>query len=323
MLFKFSLIALKTKSLIFYTKNIFDVDGPAQPTVTLHLTYPDGREKEYKIQEKVNSKIRAATDKGDVQIGESYLRYVDGNYELYFTDGDEVKLSLDMKSALPMWRPDTGHWYFGEKEQDYFAWFVAQPSSNITGSLILDEEETPLQGHGYHDHNWGNIAMNKVINHWYWGRASIGDYKVIAVDIVSSKSTGYTRLPVFMISKNGQILDDDQSKTLISRSDTIKHDDTGKFYDNRLTYVQPSDEQTTYTLEMIRERDISVVNLLDTVPRFKRWVGKAIGANPTYIRTLGEVTLTIDKEGEKEHLRQEGLWEQMFFGKNKDAVIWN
>ena len=312
-----------TAVIVFYTKNIFDVDGPAHPTVTLNLTYPDGKEKKYTVQEKVNTKIRAAKDKGDVAIGDSYLRYVDGGYELHFTDGDEVNLTLDMKSDLPMWRPDTGHWYFGEKAENYFAWIVAQPSSTITGSLILNGKESQLQGHGYHDHNWGNIGMNKVMNHWYWGRATIGDYNVIAVDIVSSKSTGYTRLPVFMISKDGKILDDDQSKTVITRSDTIEHPETGKFYDNHLTYVQSSDDGTTYTIKMKRERDISVVNLLDTTSTFKRWIGKAIGANPTYIRTLGEVTLTVEKDGQTEHLQQEGLWEQMFFGNNKDAVIWN
>ena len=50
---------------------------------------------------------------------------------------------------------------------------------------------------------------------------------------------------------------------------------------------------------------------------------KAIGINPTYIRCIGEVKLTVKENGKKEILKKEGLWEQMFFGGNKDAIIKN
>ncbi|WP_238916469.1 hypothetical protein [Clostridium sp. YIM B02555] len=36
----------------------------------------------------------------------------------------------------------------------------------------------------------------------------------------------------------------------------------------------------------------------------------------SYVRYIGNVKLSIEKNGEKE-----GLWEQMFFGSNKDAII--
>lgn len=308
--------------LIFFTKHRFDVPGPAHPTVHIDITFADGRNIVKMIQEPQGSILNASRDSADVRIDDSYIRYIDGNYQVYFTDGD-IEYKALMESTLPMWRPDTGHWYFGDDKKNFFAWFVAQPAAKITGSLTVGGETTALSGTGYHDHNWGNIAMNEVMNHWYWGRTKVGEYNIIAVDIVSEEDTGFTRLPVFMIARNGVILDDDQSRTIVVRENTEQHPETGKFYDNHLTYIQNSADGTAYTVEMIRHQDIVAVSLLNKLPAYKRWLARLIGANPTYVRSLGEVILTVEKDGEKETLNQEGLWEQMFFGNNKDAYIWN
>lgn len=311
-----------TAVVVFYTKNIFDVPGPARPTATIDIQRPDGTRIKRTIFEQEGTVINSSKEFADVRILDSYLKYVDGHYELYFNDED-IEFDIKMESILPMWRPDTAHWYFGDDKEHFFAWFVAQPSSKISGTLKTSNEEVHLEGTGYHDHNWGNIPMNEVINHWYWGRAKVGEYDVIAVDIISDEKTGFTRLPVFMIAKNGVILDDDQSRTDVIREDTIMHPVTGKFYDNRLKYIQNSEDGTTYTLEMVRQKDIETHSFLDELPFMKKTIAKILGKNPTYIRSLGDVVLTIEKEGVKEIYHQEGLWEQMFFGSNKDAYIWN
>ena len=310
--------------LIFYSKDHFDIKGPARPTAEITITYTDGTQIRRAVYGPKGIVINASTDKADVKVGDCYLRYVEGDYEAYFNDG-VVECTLLMKSTTPMWRPDTGHWYFGDKKEDFFAWFVAQPSSITTSILTIDGASTELNGMGYHDHNWGNISMNKVINHWYWGRAKVGEYDIIACDIISEKKTGYTRLPVFMIAKDGVILEDNQKQTTVIRSDVIEHPISGKFYDNHLGYVQQSNDGTVYKVEMIRQHDIVSVCLLDvdSVTPLQRRLAKMIRMNPTYIRTLGEVILTIEKDGTSQQFKQEGLWEQMFFGKNKDAHIWN
>jgi hypothetical protein len=307
--------------ITFYTKNGFDVPGPAHPKVTMDITYSDGTKVIKTVSEPEGTVINSSKKSADVKIGNCYLRYVDGDYELYFNDGT-VEYSAFMKSTLPMWRPDSGHWYFGENK-NFFAWFVAQPSSNIKATLTIEGQCTELNGTGYHDHNWGNISMDKVINHWYWGRAKVGNYTIIACDIISEENTGFTRLPVFMIAQDGVILDDDQDLTTIVRGETVVHPKTGKFYDNNLKYIQPSKDGTIYTVEMKRKEDIVVHSFLDSLSPVRKILAKLVGANPTYIRSLGEVILTIEKDGKTEVIEQEGLWEQMFFGNNKDAYIWN
>jgi hypothetical protein len=106
---------------------------------------------------------------------------------------------------------------------------------------------------------------------------------------------------------------------IVERGDTIQHEVTGKFMDNHLTFTNSGDDGIVYTVEYKRHEDILAVHLLSNP---KRLIAKLLGANPTYVRVLGDVVITIDdNNGEKTVLESEGLWEQMHFGTNKSATI--
>jgi hypothetical protein len=124
-----------------------------------------------------------------------------------------------------------------------------------------------------------------------------------------------------MLAKNGEIIEDDASKTTIERGDTFLHPTTGKFIDNHLTFTQSSAD-TTYKVEYIRSHDILVSDLLDSLPPVKRTLAKLLGANPTYVRMTGESRLTIARQGHTQEEQHAGaIWEQMFFGNNASATI--
>lgn len=307
---------------MFYTKDGFDVSGPAQPTATIDITYPDGTVVREKFSEDPGTIIDASTEKCDVQIGDSYLRHVGDEYQIKYVAGDVV-YEATMASTNQMWRPATGHWLFGDKQEYFFAWFVAQPSSVINGTLKVGDTTTELYGTGYHDHNWGNIALNEVIDHWYWGRAIIGNFNVIMADIVSGAAYGYTRMPVILIAKDGEVIADNQENLVIERSDTIQHPETTKFMDNHLTFILAGENNIEYRVEYIRENDFFVASFLDALPTWKKTLAKLIGANPTYVRTSGEVVLSILDGDNATTIKQEGLCNQMSFGKFKEAQIGN
>lgn len=308
--------------VVFYTKYRFDVKGPAHPTVTIDINFPDGKHISREVTDSEGKLIDASKDICDVKIKDCYIRYNKGNYEIRYKDG-ELTYDLLMKPTLPMWRPGTGHWYFGEKAEKYFAWFVAVPAARLTATLTMGKDIRKLNGMGYHDHNWGNEEMNKLFNHWYWSRAAFGEYTIIACDLVSEKKFGYTRLPVFMAAKNGKILDDNEQTLAITRADTVQHPVTKKFIDNTMTYVQKTADGTVYRIDLKRKSDLMAVNLLDvsTLSPFMIRVAKLIGANPTYIRTTGDATLTVTEKGKEKTMKTGAIWEQMFFGSNKDAII--
>lgn len=308
-----------TVVVVFFTKNGFDVAGPARPTATLQATFADGSTMLREIYEE-GKVIDAASDKADVRVQDAYLRYVDGNYELKFVHED-ITYEAFMTSQQPMYRPETGYMYFGAEQEHFFAWFVAQPSADVVATLTRDGVSQELHGHGYHDHNWGNIAMNELINHWYWGRVSIGGYTIITSDIIAEAGYGYTRIPLMFIANDGGIIQHDLRQIQVERADTVQHPETQKFIDNHLTFRQVDENGVKYTVEYFRQEDIAVNSLLRNLPPFTQFMARLVGANPTYIRSLGTVKLTVEDGDTVQVFESEGLWEQMAFGSNREAII--
>lgn len=305
-----------------FTKDGFDAPGPAHPKAEISITYPDGKVIRRWIYGEKGKVIQASKEYCDVTIGDTSIKYIDGDYQLIFNDGD-LQVKLQMKSTLPMYRPETGHVGFGDENLEYMGWFVAQPSSIITGTLTIDGKTQDLAGKGYHDHNWGNGFMLKQFNHWYWGRATVGEYTFITASMVATQIYGNSNVNIFMLGKNGEILDNDVSTSTLERKDTYQHEYTKKFMDNHLTFVQPTNSGVKYTIEYIREKDIVTDCLLSRtkLSAILQRILRFIGINPTYVRSLGKVILTIDDNGTKTVLEDEGLWEQMFFGNNKQVKI--
>lgn len=312
-----------TVVVVFYTKDHFDSKGPALPTADIDITYPDGSQRhETSIGEKGNV-IDASTKKCDVRINKSYL-IAEGKdrYHIHYEDQDIIFDAI-INSIVPSFRAKTGHIYFGNHDENYFAWYVAQPAAKIEAELIIGNHTQQLNGSSYHDHNWGNVNMNNLMSHWYWGRATVGDYTVIACDIIAGKKYGYTRQPVFMLAKNGVIVADDPFQTAIERNDRTIQPVTKKFMDNHLTYTYKISNTETYVVEFIREKDIISVSLLTVLPKIKAFFAKLIGMNPTYCRVIGEVRITHEYNGEKNICSSQGLWEQMFFDNNVNGELHN
>ena len=302
---------------IWFTKNYFDVAGPAWPTVDLEITLKDGTRINPVVHGQKGVPVRKSGGPCDVQIEKCYIKYDEGRYVLHFDNGDYVYDAV-MTPTTPMWRPDTGIWNFGDLE---YGWFVAAPTADVDATLTMKGVTKRLKGTGYHDHNWGYTGLENMMNHWYWGRAKVGDYTVIACDIIAEKKYGNKRLPVFMIAKDGEILNDDASITKVERSDTHINDFTKKFMDDTLVYYQDVSPDEKYVITFERKRDIMPRSLLEVVSPVKRFFAKLVGMNPTYMRVMGDVTVDVERNGEFDHVTEEGLWEQYFLGSNKEAII--
>ena len=158
-----------TAVIVFSTKNILRPGGKADPGVSIVITTGKGN----KITVSDNpgmENFMASRETVDVQIGNSYVRGDLSQCIIHF-EKDEIEADLILTSEAPSWRPGSGKIYFDQEKKDYFAWLAAIPYGRIEGSLTYNGEKIDVTGTGYHDHNWGNVRLDKVMTQWYWGRA--------------------------------------------------------------------------------------------------------------------------------------------------------
>lgn len=91
----------------------------------------------------------------------------------------EFSADLTMTRLLPpVDRPD-GEILRSADGTEAFCWSVPLPRARATGSLTLDGETLPVDGPGYHDHNWGNLRFGRRLRRWIWLRVPFKNLTLI------------------------------------------------------------------------------------------------------------------------------------------------
>ena len=303
--------------IFFFSKSPIEVNGPIKPTSTIEITHPDGT----KYSEEVYASIEDShysTDRCDVRIGECYTKGDLNHYDIVFK-GKNIQAKVSLDGTIPAWRSQSGSIFFGDNEEHYFAWLPAVPEGRAVADVKYNGVTRHLEGSGYHDHNWGNISMLKLMHHWYWGRAKVGDYKVISAWITAEKKYGYKDFDVFMLAKGDKIIGDNSNHTLkfLSTEEYID-DHTGKPVYGKVIYEYITEENEKYRIIYNRKGDISRQNFIDLLPGIIRIGAKLIGFEGSYLRFEGEVTVErLDGDVVIERACEpSAVWELMYFGKS-------
>ena len=306
-----------TLVIVFYTKPSMDPDTDILPLVTFILDTPDGKHfsKEYIA---TAQQFKSSKDACEVFIGPNVFKGDLDQYTIHF-EMDEIIADVTLKGSVPSWRPATGHIFFGEQDENYFAWLPSVPQGEVEATITINGTTKEYKGTGYHDHNWGNISMARLLHHWYWGRAKIGEYTVISSYITSEKSYGYRNFPIFMLAKGGNIIADNALEYLTFRaSEKYIEPKTGKPAHNRLEY-EYNDGQQHYRITYVRQTDILCEKLIDRLPDEKRALAEQYGFDGGYLRFSGEVILEkFENDQTVEKVKEPALWELMYFGKNPE-----
>jgi len=75
-------------------------------------------------------------------------------------------------------RPDGAILNSGDGRET-FSWCVPLPRARAGGALAIDGRTIPVDGIGYHDHNWGNLRLGRWIRRWTWLRVPFHDLTLI------------------------------------------------------------------------------------------------------------------------------------------------
>jgi hypothetical protein len=305
-----------TLGVVFYTKSLMDASHPLAPYVSVELDRPDGTQRKWETPADPDG-FRASSDGCDVSIGSNTFRntsWGDPHTFHIHVAADDLVLDIDLVGQVPPWRPATGVMYFGAEDEHFFAWLPSVPQGAVTATATIGGITEDLAGIGYHDHNWGDVPMPKLINHWYWGRAKAGPYSIVASYITAERAYGGTEIPIFMLARDGRIIADDVSKVRFSLDDVKTDEKTGKPYAERVSYVY-GDSADRYVITFRREATIVDARFIDDLTGIKHVLARLARFDGAYLRFTGQVEVEHFIDGASvENVADPGIWELMYFG---------
>lgn len=299
-----------TAVVVMTSKPLTNPKGPLRPSVLIISKPADGK----------RDSVSAAADPADfsagaagcdVRIGASWAKGDLSTYQLHAEAGGTV-VDLDIARVGPSWRPGAAVSYFDEAKTRFFAWVVPVPYGTVKGTIARDGAARAVSGDLYHDHNWGNASLGSMIDHWYWGRAHVGDFSLIFTQLTTVKifGRGGIKLPVFYLSKGDKILTDDGLPLRLTTSGE-ESGPGGQTYPTSLDWHWETADGTVD----LALRDPRLLEDIDLAADFPGWAKPLIHlvANPYYYDFDADLELTVDLKGVKETVRGKAIFEKMMF----------
>lgn len=294
-----------TAVIVFGTKPLINRNSPLTPFVSLTITRPDGT-KAVSIPSYLPDQFKAEKESCDVRIGPNWTRGDLNRYEVHF-ENDGFAANLTFTGIVPPWRPGAGKAYFGNLDH-FFGWLPSIPYGTVEGTLTHDGQNRNVKGTGYHDHNWGNVGLNEVMDHWYWGRAHIGEYTLIFVDQIAANKYGNVHMPVFLLAKGSEIITGNGAPFTMQTRDFIPHEG-GYSYPREVDFNWKSGLESIQ-LQLRNPKIIEATSLLLMLPKWQRGFARLF-ANPYYFRFNADLELDIALEAFSATERGPALYEIM------------
>ncbi len=307
--------------IIFYTKPFVDIRKGLTPYITLEIDRPDGTSIKRQYYGDLDE-FSASKTECNIQMGKNYFRGNLEQYEIHVEDED-LNITVKAERTTESWRPETGHLEFSPTDH-YFAWMVPVPQGKAEVNYTYQGQAVSLKGSCYHDHNWGNKNLALLFNHWYWSRAEIGPYTVIASEMVPDKKFETNSVVVFNVSRDGKTLADNAADVTLYRSHGVMHPELDKDVSEDLVFIYDSEEDDyRYEYYLHRDTNLLEVELLAMVIRNKfmrKMVSALSGFDGAYFRINGEAEIRVYKNDEfvERHTSPKAVWELMYFGKPLD-----
>jgi len=304
-----------TVVVVFNTKPTSNPEATLTPLVTINLTLPDGRIVDRVFRARPEE-FSASRDGCDVRIGAN--RFVGDLHRYRITASiEDVSVDIELVGEVPSWRPKSGHVYFAKAKgqpERLFAWLPSVPQGRVTIDYRVGAASMKGTGIGYHDHNWGDAPMPKLLHDWYWARAKVGPYAVVTSYVTAQKDYGYAAQVVFLLAKDGAVVAEDERKVTFATDRVSTDQKTGKPVAD-ITRYSYADGDTRYVVTFERERTILRQVFADKLRLPKRILAKLAGIDSAYLRFTGRATVEKFEGGQVvERFSDPAIWELMYLG---------
>lgn len=293
---------------IFQTKPLTRLNGPLAPIVDMGITTPDGIKRSCSLRP-TPQEVRFSKEQCDLLFGNAWAKGDLRRYEMGVTSQDHTLAArLNFEGIVPPWRPGAGKNYYSEDLKKYFGWIVPIPYGSVEGYLTYDGNTRRVHGFGYHDHNWGNVALQHVMDHWYWGRTHIGDFSVIFIVETAAKAYGYQKIPVLMLAKGERILISNGDPLRLQTEDYVSHT-SGRRYPRSLDFYWQSGEETLH-IKLRQPQILEAISLLYSLPEWQQKLARLL-VNPYYFRFRAQMELSVHLAGLEAKEVGEAVYELM------------
>ncbi|MBN1289489.1 MAG: hypothetical protein JXA49_07635 [Actinobacteria bacterium] len=286
--------------------------GSMQCTVQLSIYTPEGKaHKHYIFPPK--RLFFASYESCNVRVGD--FVHIKGTHPTYRikmeVEGDLVDLVFEAET--PGWKSGTAENHLPFPRYNSMGWLVPVPRARVNGVINIQGKIIEVEGHGYHDHNWGEAPFFHLIDNWNWGHIIHGELGIIWADVTMYKRLGYDRIYMFLLSRGGRLLYESGNLD-VSYSEWVS--------ESRYISPYPSLIKVSFggggglfngELRMHVKEVLETQNLLEVVglPHVVNRLINTLIAKPYYFRWRSQVDGFLIIEGERIALGGSTIHEQM------------
>ncbi|KAI7764145.1 hypothetical protein LZL87_006527 [Fusarium oxysporum] len=170
--------------------------------------------------------------------------------------------------------------------------------------------KTKVEGNAYHDHNWGNVPMEKILDNWLWGRADVGGLSIVSTSVRFRQDCGDREVPLLFVVRGNEVLVDVSDGQLVCLEGVkIAQPDTGKPTSSDCIYLVKSAGDNLAQVRFDgQQKVIASFPYPTTSDEWETW----------YTRYAGLVTINIKEGNKRVYVSDHGSLEVMdFFGRRK------
>lgn len=221
-----------------------NADGTLDPFIDINLTKGDKVLCDLRVDH-IDKKTNFVKDRADATIGKSFFKSLNGldKYQIYIdpTENKGYGIDIIITRVAPSYRPGTGIYGY-PKDGPLFGWFCAIPGGNAEGKIMFDNQTVSVKGSGYHDHNWGECAMNELIDNWLWSRGEVDGITVVSSSVrFISELGGGEGSYLYMIKDNKLILNAINEQIIALAGAPVNQPKTGKPTPTKCAYIYDDD----------------------------------------------------------------------------------
>jgi hypothetical protein len=297
-----------TAVAVFHRATAFLPSRP--PSVEITVITPNGTELR-SFRTLPAQEFHIADDRADIRAGEDFVRDATRRYEIravgQTAQGVRIGMHTTLDGVLPGWK-------FGESKtvvdgRDGFAWVVPLPRAHCRGTLYVGSEELPVVGTGYHDHNWGQISLSRLLSYWHWGRIYAGDLTCIYADVVGRRRQAGIPTGLLMLAIGDRIIFN-TSRVRIEEREIAFSPQANRTYPRSLRITSEMDG-APLELDIRSKELVGAYDFLATLSPLRRRLYRLF-TRPAYLRHRSDVHLRFTYAAREFDLHGEVLNEDMY-----------